>query len=67
MSSKSLKILLNNISGRLLADERRAAWLAEKAGVSKAMVSRVLSGTTNPSLEIIDSFADALKAQSQKK
>lgn len=60
MSSKLLKTLVKNIDEKLHDLERRPSWLADKSGISKAMISRILSQTTNPTLDTVEAIAEAL-------
>lgn len=60
MASRLLKTLVKNIENKLRDMERRPSWLAEKSGVSKGMISRILNHTTNPTLDTIESIASAL-------
>lgn len=60
----SLEELLNNIQGRLADLDRKPAWLAEKSGIAKAVLSRLLSGENSPSLATVDSIAKGFGCES---
>lgn len=53
----SLDVLLHNIQKRLATLERRPAWLAEKSGLDKGNLSRILKGETSPTLATLDALA----------
>lgn len=57
---KYLNTLKKMVVSKLDAMDRKPAWLAEKSGVTKATLSRFLSGETSPSLDTIIAIAKAL-------
>lgn len=48
-----------NIERKLKELDRKPAWLADKSGVGKPNISRILKGEGNPSLEMISKIANA--------
>lgn len=54
-------ILADNLRRRLAELDRRPAWVSVKAGVAKSVLSQILSGDANPSLETITAISNALE------
>lgn len=59
----SLDVLLHNIQKRLASLERRPAWLAEKSGLDKGNLSRILKGETSPTLVTLDALAKGFNCE----
>lgn len=55
------KIFAKNLLNVLDRIDRKPAWLAEKSGIAKSQVGRILKGETSTTLETIQKLATALE------